>query len=95
MTPGANLDSSVAIVRAATALQFDRYRQNTSCGRISTPILLVYEMVDVIEPYHTNEDEIESDDVVQQARDYQNQNSGDKGSKRPDVRVCEGHFIFL
>jgi hypothetical protein len=37
-------------------------------------MLLVYEMIDVIEPYHTDEDEVESDDVVQQARDYQNQN---------------------
>jgi hypothetical protein len=32
--------------------------------------LLVYEMVDVIEPYHTDEDEVDSDEVVQQARDY-------------------------
>ena len=46
------------------------------------------------EPYHTDEDEVESDDVVQQAGDYQNQNPGDKGCKRPNVSVCEGHFIY-
>jgi len=53
---------------------------------------LLYEVVDVVEPDQPYQDEVEGDDVVQQARHDQDQNPGEKGDDRRDVIDFENHF---
>jgi hypothetical protein len=46
---------------------------------------LVQKMIDVIEPEEPDQNEINCDDVVQETRDDQDQDSGDQGGKRREM----------
>ncbi len=39
------------------------------------------------QPQQSDQDQIDSDDVIQQARNYENQNAGDQCHHRPDAQV--------
>jgi len=59
---------------------------------VKVPTYLAYEMVDAVEANQAYHDEIEGDDVIQQARDDQDQNAGDKGDDGCDVINGDNHF---
>jgi hypothetical protein len=49
-------------------------------------------MVDSVEPDQAHHDEIDGDDVIQQARHDQDQDAGDKGDDGCDVISGKNHF---
>ena len=54
----------------------------------------VYEMIDAVEPDQAYQDEVDGDDVVQEPRNHENQNAGDKGDDGSDVIGGDNHFQF-
>jgi hypothetical protein len=83
---------------AFTSMRYnDRLPQfvQTKSQKVRNQPALVYEMVDVVEPDQPYHDEIDGDDVVQQARHDQDQNSGDKGGERRYVTDGKNHCKLL
>src|SRR5262245_654310 len=52
-------------------------------------------MINAIEPRDADDDQIDRHHVVQQPRDQQDQNSGNEGDKRRDMRNRDGHRDLL
>ena len=74
-----------------TAGVADASRRFVESSREAVYVELSDEVINTIQASEPDDDQINRDDIIEQPRDDQDQNAGNKGNERPDMSGCEMH----